>query len=83
MTSDLNGSAAVRARLRARLVDRMNDLKLTRQMAAEMTGLSLAQLSRLHGDEDVFSSDRLMNAAETLGMVVRVSITRPYARSQD
>lgn len=77
------GSAAVRTALRARIVDRIADLRLSRQDASETTGLSLAQLSRLHRDEDLFSSDRLIEAAEALGLVIRLSATRPYARDED
>ncbi len=41
-------------------------------------GTSRAQMSRLNGDEDIFTLDRLVDAAARVGFAVRMTATRPY-----
>lgn len=71
-------SARLRAHLRERIIDRIADLKMTRQQAGEAMGFNKSQMSRLMADEDVFSFDRLADAAEGVSLVVRVTATRPW-----
>jgi len=44
--------------------------------------MTAAQISRLEGNEDIFSLDRLVDAAMGIGLSVRRSATRPYGRKQ-
>lgn len=71
-------SAALRAQLRARIIDRITELKLKDVEAAAELGLSPGQMSRLRAREDVFTLDRLIDAAANIGISVRMSATRPY-----
>jgi predicted XRE-type DNA-binding protein len=71
-------SVALRARLRARIIDRIAELNLKDFEAAEELGLSPGQMSRLRAREDVFTLDRLIDAAANIGITVRMSATRPY-----
>jgi predicted XRE-type DNA-binding protein len=71
-------SAALRAQLRARIIDRIAELNLKDFEAAEELGLSPGQMSRLRAREDVFTLDRLIDAAANIGITVRMSATRPY-----
>jgi predicted XRE-type DNA-binding protein len=71
-------SAALRAQLRARIINRIAELNLRDFEAAEELGLSPGQISRLRAKEDVFTLDRLINAAANIGITVRMSATRPY-----
>jgi len=71
-------SAALRRRLRERIVQRIDELRLSRADAAAELGLSAAQLSRLARGQDIFSLDRLVDAAESIGLSVRITATRPY-----
>ena len=71
-------SAPVRAQLRERIISRIAELKLKDFKAAEQLGLSPGQMSRLRQGEDVFTLDRLIDAAANIGITVRVSATRPY-----
>ena len=73
-------SAALRAQLRARIIARIAELNLKDFEAAEALGLSPGQMSRLRGDEDIYTLDRLIDAAANIGITVRMSATRPYAR---
>ena len=71
--------AALRAQLRQRVRDRIVELRIENAaMAAEQLGLSRAQMSRLNGDEDIFTLDRLVDAAARVGLTVRMTATRPY-----
>jgi predicted XRE-type DNA-binding protein len=72
-------SAALRAQLRARIIDRIAELKLRDFEAAEELGLSPGQMSRLKAQEDIFTLDRLIDAAANIGITVRMRATRPYA----
>jgi predicted XRE-type DNA-binding protein len=71
-------SAKLRALLRKRINKRIDELNLTRSEAAGELGLTPSQMTRLHGDEDIFSLDRLVDAATAIGLAVRMTATRPY-----
>jgi len=71
-------SAALRAQLRNRIINRIAELNLKDYEAAEELGLSPGQMSRLRAGEDVFTLDRLIDAAVNIGITVRMSATRPY-----
>ena len=71
-------SVALRAQLRDRIIDRIAELKLRDCEAAEELGLSPGQMSRLKGQEDIFTLDRLIDAAANIGIAVRMTATRPY-----
>jgi predicted XRE-type DNA-binding protein len=71
-------SAVLRAQLRARMIDRIAELKLRDFEAAEELGLSPGQMSRLKAREDIFTLDRLIDAAANIGITVRMRATRPY-----
>jgi predicted XRE-type DNA-binding protein len=72
-------SAALRAQLRVRIIHRIAELKLKDFEAAAELGLSPGQMSRLKAREDIFTLDRLIDAAANIGITVRMSATRPYA----
>ena len=71
-------SAALRAQLRAKILKRIAELHLKDYEAAGQLGLSRRQMVRLRAGEDVFSLDRLVDAAGSFGIVVRMRATRPY-----
>ncbi len=71
-------SAALRAQLRERFIDRIAELKLKDFEAAEQLGLSPGQMSRLRQGEDSFTLNRLIDAAANIGITVRMRATRPY-----
>ena len=71
-------SAPLRAQLRARILGRIAELKLKDFEAAAELGLSTGQMSRLRAGEDIFTLDRLIDAAANLGLTVRMTATRPY-----
>lgn len=73
-------SAALRAQLRERIIDRIAELNLKAFEAAEQLGLSPGQMSRLRQSEDIFTLDRLIDAAANIGITVRMSATRPYGQ---
>jgi len=73
-------SAALRAQLRARIIDRVDELKLIDFEAAEQLGFSPGQMSRLKGQDDIFTLDRLIDAGANIGITVRMSATRPYRK---
>ena len=73
-------SAPLRAQLRARILGRVAELKLRDVEAAGKLGLSPGQMSRLRQGEDIFTLDRLVDAAAHLGIRVRMSATRPYGQ---
>ncbi len=74
-------SAALRAQLRARIIDRISELQLKDFEGAEQLGFSPGQMSRLRQGKDVFTLDRLIDAAANIGITVRMSATRPYRHS--
>ena len=71
-------STALRAQLREKILKRIDELHLKDFEAADGLGLSRRQMVRLRAEEDVFSLDRLVDAAENFGIVVRMRATRPY-----
>jgi predicted XRE-type DNA-binding protein len=71
-------SAQMRALLRKRINRRIDELNLDRAEAAGELGFTSSQFSRLHADEDLFSLDRLVDAAAAIGLTVRMTATRPY-----
>jgi hypothetical protein len=73
-------SSRLRAQLRLRIRGRIDELDISRADAAEMMGLSIAQTSRLCNDYDAFSLDRLVDAAEGVGLTVEMRAVRPYSK---
>ncbi len=73
-------SAPLRTQLRARILSRIAELRLKDCEAAEQLGLSPGQMSRLRQGEDIFTLDRLVDAAAHIGISVRLSATRPYGQ---
>ena len=71
-------SSRLRALLRARITRRIDERHLNRADAAEELGFTASQLTRLRADEDIFSLDRLVEAASAIGLAVRMTATRPY-----
>ena len=71
-------SAELRTLLRKRINQRIDALNLNRADAAGELGLTPAQMTRLHANEDIFSLDRLVDAATAIGLSVRMTATRPY-----
>lgn len=71
-------SAQMRALLRKRINRRIDELNLERAEAARALGFTGSQYSRLYADEDIFSLDRLVDAAAEIGLTVRMTATRPY-----
>ncbi len=74
-------SARLRAQLRQRILDRIAELKLKDVEAAEKLALTPGQMSRLRAGEDIFTLDRLIDAAAKIGITVRMTATRPYGQS--
>lgn len=75
-----SSSAALRRELRVKIIARIEQLGLSRSAAEQAIGMTAAQISRLAGNEDIFSLDRLVDAAVRVGLTVRISATRPYGR---
>jgi hypothetical protein len=73
-------SAPLRAQLRERMLDRIAELKLRDFEAAGQLGFSPGQMSRLRQGADIFTLDRLIDAAAHIGISVRMSATRPYGQ---
>lgn len=73
-------SARLRGQLRTRIQLRIDELNITRAEAAHFMGLSIAQTSRLCNDYDAFSLDRLVDAAEGVGLTVEMKAVRPYSK---
>ena len=73
-------SARLRSQLRTRIQHRLDELNITRSQAAQFMGLSIAQTSRLCNDYDAFSLDRLVDAAEGVGLTVEMKAVRPYSK---
>lgn len=74
-------SAPLRAQLRERIINRIVELKLKDFEAAEELGLSPGQMSRLKKGDDIFTLDRLIDAAANIGITVRMTATRPYGQA--
>ncbi len=73
-------SAPLRAQLSERIINRIAELKLKDVEAAEQLGFSPGQMSRLRQGEDIFTLDRLIDAAANVGVTVRMTATRPYGQ---
>jgi predicted XRE-type DNA-binding protein len=73
-------SVRLRTQLRTRIRARIDELNVTRADAADSMGLSIAQTSRLCNDYDAFSLDRLVDAAEGVGLTVEMRAVRPYSK---
>jgi predicted XRE-type DNA-binding protein len=71
-------SAAFRKLLREKILARIEQLQLEKAEAAERLGISVTQMSRLADAQDIFSLDRLVDAAVRMGLDVRMTATRPY-----
>ena len=71
-------SSILRAALRRKIRERVAELDVTAAAAARRLGLSPAQMSRLNRDEDIFTLDRLIDAAARIGLTTRLTATRPY-----
>ena len=70
-------SIRLRALLRVAILDRVAKLGVSQKQAGEMMGLTQQQVSRLTAGEDVFSFDRLVDAAAGIDLEVRVNAVRP------
>ncbi len=71
-------NAALRTQPRNKIISRIAELKLKDFEAAEKLSVSAGQISRLKGQEDIFTLDRLIDAAAKISMTVRMTATRPY-----
>ena len=71
-------SSRLRAQLRKRINQRIRELNLSRSGAADALGFTPAQMTRFAQGEDIFSLDRLVDAAAAMGLAVRLAATRPY-----
>lgn len=76
-------SMVLRAQLRNRIVRRIDELHLARPAAGEMMGFTSAQMSRLAAGQDIFSLDRLVDAAAAIGLTVHLAATRHYEREDE
>lgn len=74
----LSGSAKLRSALRDRMLKRIVELRLANSAAAEAMGFDRQQMWRFASGEDVYSFDRLVEAAAGLGLEVRVTAVRPW-----
>jgi predicted XRE-type DNA-binding protein len=74
-------SATLRKLLREKIIGRIDQLQLKQADAAKLLNLEVAQMSKLVGNEDIFSLDRLIDAAERMGLSIRMTVTRPYRHS--
>lgn len=73
-------STRLRAQLRECITKRIDEMHMTRTAAGKALGLTPAQMSRLAARQDIFSLDRLVDAAPAIGLTVRLSATRRYER---
>ncbi len=71
-------SRKLRNALRARMLGRIEELGLDHKLAATLMGFDRQQMWRLTSGEDIFSFDRLVEAAVRLGLQVRVQAVRPW-----
>ena len=74
-------NVALRAQLRDRIAKRLEETGMPRGQAARSMDLTLAQVSRLCNDTDAFSLDRLVNAAEGIGLKIELRAVRPYSKA--
>ena len=73
-------SKKLRTALRARMMKRIEELGLDRKEAAETMGFDRQQMWRFAAGEDVYTFDRLVDAAVELGLEVRVKAVRPWGQ---
>lgn len=73
-----SASKELRETLRARMLKRIEELKLAPREAAEAMGFDRQQMWRFMAGEDRYSFDRLVQAAVGLGLEVRVKAVRPW-----
>lgn len=73
-------SSRLRMQLRKRIEKRIADLEFNRTAAARALGFTPAQMTRFAQGEDIFSLDRLVDAAAAIGLSVRMTATRPYGK---
>ncbi|MBS0337133.1 MAG: hypothetical protein JSS40_10040 [Proteobacteria bacterium] len=73
-----SASKELRDALRARMLKRIEELKLSPKDAAETMGFDRQQMWRFKAGEDRYSFDRLVAAAAGLGLEVRVAAVRPW-----
>jgi len=71
-------SSKLRKLMRKRICERIEAQEMSRKDAGDKLGLNKAQMSRLFDDQDIFSLDRLVDAAAAIGLEVRMSAVRPY-----
>jgi transcriptional regulator with XRE-family HTH domain len=71
-------SKKLRNALRARMLKRIEELRLDQKEAAEAMGFDRQQMWRFAAGEDVYTFDRLADAAAGLGLDVRVTAVRPW-----
>jgi predicted XRE-type DNA-binding protein len=75
-------STRLRAQLRERIIRRIDEAGMTRTAAGKALGLSPAQMSRLGAGQDIFSLDRLVDAAAAIGLAMRLSATRHHRHGE-
>ena len=73
-----SASQQLRAELRARMLKRIEELRLDSKEAAVAMSFDRQQMWRFAAGEDVYSFDRLVEAAGGLGLEVRVKAVRPW-----
>jgi len=73
-----SASQQLRAELRARMIKRIAELGLDSKEAAVAMSFDRQQMWRFVSGEDVYSFDRLVEAAVGLGLEVRVKAVRPW-----
>jgi len=76
-----SASEHLRSALRARILKRIDELRLGPKEAAMAMGFDRQQMWRFAAGEDVYSFDRLVEAAVRLGLEVRVKAVRPWGAS--
>lgn len=69
--------------LRSRIRARLDETGFTLKEAAEVTGSSPEQLSRLCSDQDMFTLDWLVDLAQGMGLEVEMNAVSPDPRVRD
>lgn len=72
----------LRSALRSRILKRIDELHLDPREAALVLGFDRQQMWRFTSGADVYSFDRLVEAAVRLGLEVRVKAVRPWGGAQ-
>lgn len=73
-----SASKQLRTVLRARMLKRIEELGFSSKDAATVMGFDRQQMWRFAAGDDVYSFDRLVEAAVRLGLEVRVKAVRPW-----